>query len=388
MRAPRRAAPLALLAAAFLAGAAAAAPQARGKVVQVSGGVDLYMHAFHKWKRGVQSGQDLYVGDRLQTNSGASAKVTLYSKSGQDTIDVSADTLLEIPDVYENKEETTWVGMFSSALGQIKCLISRRPPAEGAPNSFNVRTPTAVAGVRGTEFNVTYQRKADTTIFGLKEGVVNAVMASGALVGLLSTDEDVAITGLQVFRVASHLKNIHDIFLKGHEERVNNRYNLLFNVAEVSVGNGTLVNGEPVLTEHEDDWAKRELPFEAPEASWDKPMVVKVTQGHCILHLRHTGWFKLEAGTEVSAYRLGNAILMRLRHGEMHFHRSDPRFGFLERGPAMDVEVFMRKDDDTDLRVIDFSPKGALTRATLELRKPGSPRVYVREGQMKVQEVR
>lgn len=368
-----------------LAAAVAAAPQARGKVAQVSGRADLYMAAFNKWKQGVQGGQDLFVGDRLQTQAGASAKVTLYSSSGQDTIEVAPDTLLEIPDVFENKDETTWVGMFSAAVGKLKCLISRRPPAEGAPASFNVRTPTVVAGVRGTEFNVEYERRRNISFLGLNKGALNAIMAGGALAGLVSTNEEVAITGLKVFRYAAHLRNaqvFHDAV-----DTVNEKYNLLFSLAETSVEAGTLVNGTMVFGRFEEVWARSELPFEGPNVGWDNPMVVKTAKGHCILHLRHTGWFMLEEGSEMSCYRMGNAIMIRLREGVLHFHRSDPTQKPLRKGPAMDVEVFMAKDDATDLRVIDFTPKGGVTRATLTM-KPGRPTVDVREGEMKVLEVR
>lgn len=357
-----------------------AAPEVRGKITSVSGKVSCYTAAFAKWRHDIQAGQPLYIGDRLLTGVGVTAQITLYSKTGSDTVEVGPDTLFEIPDVAENQEETSWVGMFSQALGKIRCLITRKPPAEGEKNPFNVRTPTVVAGVRGTSFDVEYDHPKQTSFLRLNKGVINGLTYAGLALGALATDEELAVTGLKVFRYGSHLRNAQD-FLGGNQEAVNRKFNRLFHVAEATQGavqvNGQFVDGK---------WWNNELPFQQPQADWDKPMVVTVNQGHAVLHLRHTGWIKLEAGSEMSCYRLGNAFLARLRRGTLHYQRSGPNQEVLKYGPAMEFEVFMAEPGGGDLRVIDFTPKGGRTRATLTL-KGTRPTVDVAEGNMKLLEV-
>jgi hypothetical protein len=364
----------------ILAVAVVAAPEVRGKVASVTGEVSLYAAAFNKWKRGIRSGQPLYLGDRLQTGSGAKVQVTLFSKTGADTIDVGADTLFEIPDVVENAEEVSWVGMFSKAVGRIHCLITRKPPGKGEKNPFNVRTPTVVAGVRGTSFNVEYDHRSGTSFLHLNKGVINGLTYAGLALGALSTDEELAVTGLKVFRYASHLRNAQDFF-GGNLDKVNKKYNRLFHIAEATEG-GLTINDIPVIQ----GWWNIELPFQEPAANWNQPMVAKVTKGSATLHLRHTGWLKLEAGTELSCYRFGNAFVARLRKGTLHYQRSGPNQEPLKYGPALDFEVFMAEPGGGDLHVLDYTAKGGVTRATLKL-IGGKPSVDVAEGQMKLQEV-
>ncbi len=357
--------------------------QARGKVSQASGQVDIYMAAFNKWRPGVRPGQQLFLGDRLRTQSGASAKVALFNPSGEDSIDISQDTLFEIPDVVENEASTSWIGMFSDAVGKISCLVTRKPPGKGEKNPFNVRTPTVVAGVRGTQFNVEYDRRKNTSFVKLNKGVLNGLTYAGAALGLFATSEEVAITGLKVLRYASHLRNAQE-FLGGNLEAVNKKYNRLFHVAEYS--GAVTVGGNPVRT---DDW-KRDLPWDATGVDWNNPLVIRVPTGsHVILHMRHTGWIQLDADSELSIYRLGNAVLARLRRGKLHYHRMDPNYKPLKYGPALDVEFFMKMPDGRDLKVIDYTPKGGVTRATLQMGGSAGtlPSAQATQGSLKIMEI-
>jgi hypothetical protein len=360
---------------------AMAAPQARAKVAAVSGAVEVYMSAFARWRPNVRAGQPLYLGDKVRTKPGATAKVTIFNAEGEDSVDLAPETMLEIPDVPENAQQVSWVGMFSEKLGQITAEVTPRAPPPGQTHSFNVRTPTVVAGVRGTNFNVDYDHMNRTSFVRLNRGILDGLTYGGLALGTFVKDQETAITALKVFRYASHLRNAQD-FLGGNQDAVNRKYNLLFHMAEFSTYTVTL-NGSPVGT---DLWDK-ELPFEGPGVGPDNPMVLNTGSGHVILHLRHTGWFNLEKNTELSCYRLGNAVLMRLRKGKMHFHRMDPTYKALKYGPAMDVEVFLAQPDGTDLRVLDYTPKGGITRATYDMTQARGPRVEASKGYLKIMEV-
>lgn len=356
--------------------------QSRGKVKVARGDVQVFLAAFNKWRPGVAPGQPIYLGDKLRTGPGASAQVVLFNDAGEDTIDLAAETLFEIPDVVENEVKTTWTGMFSYTLGKLKALVTRRPPAPGQDDSLVIRTPTVVAGVRGTEFDVEYDNPKRRSVLRVKEGVVRGLMLGGVLAGLFSKDEGVATAGLQAFRLGAHLKLSQD-FLGGNQEKVNRKFNLRFHIAE-AVGSGITVNGETVGG----SWWGRELPFEGPGVDADRPMVVKATGGHVLLHIRHTGWLLLEPGGELSCYRLGNAFLSRLRAGRLHYHRLDPTHKPIKGTPSMEFEVFMAKPGGGDLRFIDYTPKGQVARVVFDLPTAGAhPVAEVKQGQLKVLEV-
>jgi hypothetical protein len=168
-----------------------AAPKARGEIRQAEGTVELFSHDFpdRGWKR-VNAGQDLYEGDFLRTGSrDSSARVTLYSASGQDTIDIAPDTLLELPIPHQSESART---QLTDAFIELKEGIVRwwtgneATPEVDWPSAFNIRTPTVVAGSRdsGTDGAVPGLRKVrhwetvlvleddDTAIF-TKEGAIN-----------------------------------------------------------------------------------------------------------------------------------------------------------------------------------------------------------------------
>lgn len=371
---------VALLAGLFATDLLAAPPLPRGKIRNPAGQVDLYAAAFNKWKGPIKGEFPVFSGDRVRTGPGSSCTVSIFTPSGaEDRIDVMADTILEIPDVPENGPgDTKWIGMSSNTEGMIACTINRKPPSnENEPSPFNVRTPTVVAGVRGTQFDVQYDNRNRRSFLGLKSGLLNGLMYGGLAVGLLAPGESAAVTGLKVFRYASHLKNMQD-FLGGNQDRVNEKYNLDFYVAQSALG-GCAVDGVNV----DASFIMKELPWEGRD--WDRPMVITTTKGSTLLHLRETGWFRLDAGSELSCYKLGNAIMGRLRQGKMTFWRSDPNQRPLRHGPRHEVEIFMAKQDGNDLKVMDYTRKGGVTLVTLDMGMGGKyPTVDVLEGDVKV----
>jgi hypothetical protein len=117
-------------------------------------------------------------------------------------------------------------------------------------------------------------------------------------------------------------------------------------------------------------------------------MVLTTTKGTTLVHLRETGWFRFDAGSEISLYRLGNSLMGRLRQGKMTFWRSDPNQRPLRHGPRHEVEIFMAKQDGNDLKVMDYTRKGGTTLVTLDMGMGGKyPTVDVLDGEVKVQTI-
>ncbi len=364
----------------------AAVPQAiaqgtaRGRITKPRGKVEIYAAAFNRWKGPLAGEVPVQMGDRVRTGPGSSCEVVFYNKEGgQDSVAVSENTMLEIPDIPENQDQTSWVGMFSESLGKVVCQVTRRPPAEHEASPFNVRAPTVVAGVRGTEFAVEYDHRKKRTFLGVTRGILNGLAYGGALLGLVTSNQELAVDAIRVFRYAMMARAAQQ-FLYENQDHVNAKYNREFHVAEATAGQ-VLLDGALV----DATWWNKEIDWDAPGRDWQNPLVLTVGTGYAILHLRHTGWLRFESGTEFSFYRMGNALMGRLRKGKMTFHRADPTFQPLRHGPRHDVAVFMARTNGDDLKVVDFTRRGGVTMATLEMAGAGRmPTVDVLEGDVKV----
>lgn len=143
-------------------------PLPRGRVKSPVGKVEMYSYALDKWKGPITSEFPLFPCDRVRTGDQSSASVFIYLPSGlEDRIDMSGDTILEIPGLLpaEMPSRPDESEGFTTSLikGTIRWLT---PESEGermrreqdenpARGIFNVRTPTAAVGTRGTDFVLT-----------------------------------------------------------------------------------------------------------------------------------------------------------------------------------------------------------------------------------------
>ncbi len=115
---------------------------ANGKVLFLKSGA-------YTWAQ-VSSGQILGPGDQLKTASGSRATVSFDDGSRVDLSPGSAFTL---------KEATPQASGMELKLGSLKAWISK-----SLNRRFQVRTPTAVCSVRGTEFSVGVDGTGDTNV--------------------------------------------------------------------------------------------------------------------------------------------------------------------------------------------------------------------------------
>lgn len=160
----------------------------RGKIKNPVGKVDLYSYAFDKWRGPITSEFPVYSCDRVRTTgNGSSAVVSLSTPSGaEDRIDVMADTILEISglsDLDIQKNTPASEGFFNDLLkGTIRWITPetpgeqrRREQADEREQIFNVRTPTALLGVRGTDFVISHDPVAKKDYLALYSGQVEII---------------------------------------------------------------------------------------------------------------------------------------------------------------------------------------------------------------------
>ncbi len=95
----------------------------------------------------LQSDGDVYLGDRLLSGADGRAKLMLRDDS---ILKLSPSSELHISEqlIGANGESSTGLGLVK---GRVRALLGRKL---GAASRFEIHTPVAVAGVRGTDFEV------------------------------------------------------------------------------------------------------------------------------------------------------------------------------------------------------------------------------------------
>ena len=134
----------ALIAALLFAGSAFAADVG---LIKVSNGAVEIQRAGAKIKAEV--GTPVQVSDVLRTGANGSAGVTFADNS---LLSIGPNTVFEI-DKYQF-DSTTHAGEFQGSLKQGKLAGISGKMVKQSPESMKIRTPSAVMGVRGTEFVV------------------------------------------------------------------------------------------------------------------------------------------------------------------------------------------------------------------------------------------
>jgi hypothetical protein len=136
------------------------------RITQVEGDVVFYS-ADSEEGVPAEAGVPLEPGDRLETGQGARAEVALEADS---LLELGGGTVFTVDSL---KQEDAVFGLtLGSLVAKFRSLV---PSGRRA----RVRTPTAVAAVRGTEFGLEVSGQGETTVGVFDEGKV-AVQATGA----------------------------------------------------------------------------------------------------------------------------------------------------------------------------------------------------------------
>jgi hypothetical protein len=94
-------------------------------------------------------GKKVFPGDQISSGKDSRAKIVMSDKN---VINISPETVLVI-EVYQNDGKNKNVQL-SILEGKVRAGVEQK--YDGEKNRFNIKTPSAVAGVRGTDFLTSY----------------------------------------------------------------------------------------------------------------------------------------------------------------------------------------------------------------------------------------
>jgi hypothetical protein len=136
---------LLLLLLASHAAAQSAAPA--GQVASLEGHADVQRGGQAVWTA-LATGKDVFVGDHVRTGDASRLKLLMRDDSVL-TLGAKAELTIDAQVVHGGPEgtDTTRLGQL---VGSLRAVVTERYGTKGS--SFEVRTPTAIAGVRGTGF--------------------------------------------------------------------------------------------------------------------------------------------------------------------------------------------------------------------------------------------
>jgi hypothetical protein len=151
----------------FFLSSFATAADAVGKFTHVEGKVDILREgAFPAIT--VKAQDQVYPRDIVRTKSASKAEIIFKDNT---VLQIAQRSRIDISEYYTGD---TGKSVIKLSRGQVKAIVdknvTKRISLAPDANRFEIRTPNAVAGVRGTEFHVAYDRNVTTVL--LKEGNV------------------------------------------------------------------------------------------------------------------------------------------------------------------------------------------------------------------------
>jgi len=96
-------------------------------------------------------GMELNEGDIIKTAADSAAVLNLDGSGETATVHISESSQLKIPRLTGDKEKGTQKTLLDLAIGKI---LIRARKLHSEEEKFEVKTPTTIVGVRGTEFAV------------------------------------------------------------------------------------------------------------------------------------------------------------------------------------------------------------------------------------------
>ena len=146
-----------------------------GAVAEIEGQAEVMRAGSAEWIP-LKPGDGVQLGDQVRTPAGSKLKLLFRDDS---VLTLAPNSQLKVDESVVGTAAP--VSSFSLFFGAIRAVVTERYGAEGA--RFEVETPTAVAGVRGTGFITAYDAtREETTVLGLVDttGVRSKIDASGA----------------------------------------------------------------------------------------------------------------------------------------------------------------------------------------------------------------
>jgi hypothetical protein len=149
-----------LIGMALLLGAPGAHAEEVGAVAEMEGQTEILRIGTAAWTP-LKPGDAVQLGDQVRT--GAASKLKLLFRD-ESVVTLAPNSTLKVDEQVVGAAAP--VSHFSLLVGAIRAVVTDRYGAAGA--RFEVETPTAVAGVRGTGFITSYdEAREETTVLGL-----------------------------------------------------------------------------------------------------------------------------------------------------------------------------------------------------------------------------
>jgi len=187
-----------------------------GKFIKVEGGVDIFR--FKQAEVGVAHvGDAVSIGDAIRTKRNGKAEIQFIDES---VIVLAPETRITIDEYSFRQDGTRQASLLGLFRGKIRAIVSKikevAMTVSKTDSSFNIKTPTTIVGVKGTDFIVYYERGATGVIF--LEGIgfvynhqkpdhVVTIMARQAT--LVKGEDDVPLDAVSVSDafIAPHLQD-------------------------------------------------------------------------------------------------------------------------------------------------------------------------------------
>lgn len=156
---------------------AAIADDVYGTMMVVKGDVKITSAKTKQTDPGKVGGK-VYPGDMITAGSDSRAKIVMSDKN---VLNISPDSQMTIAKYESNAASGDHNVELKVDYGKVRASVEQK--YDGEKNQFNIRTPTAVAGVRGTDFLTAFNRTNNTTQITTFSGVVavGAGMAGGKI---------------------------------------------------------------------------------------------------------------------------------------------------------------------------------------------------------------
>ena len=118
--------------------------------------------------RVLSRGAELYEQETVMTGQDGRAKVRFVEGANEVVVGTNSRLQIQTASADEKKPGTT---LFLES-GEVRSTVNRKYSGQGR-DVFEVRTPNAVAGVRGTVFQVGYDRRQNATVVATLRGLVS-----------------------------------------------------------------------------------------------------------------------------------------------------------------------------------------------------------------------
>ena len=145
-------------------------------IATAADGKILQFHQGEKKAESVQLASPVFMNDRIKTKGDAEASFTFDDKS---SLTIGENSNVRIKKHIYDPEKDLRQTVVNVTEGAVRFVVTK---GKAKGSSFKVVTPTAVAGVRGTEFVVAVDKAGNTSFIGISGSIETApILANGQL---------------------------------------------------------------------------------------------------------------------------------------------------------------------------------------------------------------